>query len=98
MKHTKKLQSKGVSMTQQSEGRTERDRPSTAKERVTVRFMLKRWREDLALLDKILGPYTTDDVDDRAEIQRNLGTAIVWANSFVVSLNRAALSKTESRS
>jgi hypothetical protein len=55
------------------------------KKRVSVRAMQTRWKRDLARLEKLFGDYDENDFTDGAEMQRNLGTALTYANSFLAS-------------
>lgn len=49
------------------------------KRRRLVRSLLSRWRKDLVTLENEFGPYDQDNYTDGAEMQRNLGTASVYA-------------------
>lgn len=54
--------------------------------RRTIAAMRDRWVLDERRLQKLFGgPVTTEDLTDGGEILRNLGTAIAYANGWLVS-------------
>jgi hypothetical protein len=51
--------------------------------RRAVNAMYRNWQKDLRRLERLFSGYGTDDYSDGAEMQRNLGTAVVYAARFL---------------
>lgn len=53
--------------------------------RRAVGSMARRWQKDLVRLHALFGEYTENDFSDDSEMQRNLGTALAYAQDFLAS-------------
>lgn len=64
---------------------------SYAHQRRAIAAMQRRWRVDLARLEKMHGRSTVEDCGPKSDMQRNLGTAICEAESWLAMTARNAV-------
>lgn len=59
--------------------------------RRSVRAMRDRWAHDERRLAEMFGAYEPEDFSEASEMQRNLGTAIAYANSFLAKFTTTTI-------